>query len=200
MNDVSKAQEFKAVCVYGSVIKGIIAALLALLISVIIPKMLADMLTEPTSIRSFVALFGVEVDLTSVEDFLTRSDMGGLIGVFNRAWITGILLVPLCFFKGFYRKGNYSRLFFSIIVAVYGVIRYIIIMNYGDLSDLMTLMLTLNGQSVTLNIGMMFTGALIVAIVLRLLKVPKEYGSYKDEREDFIESKRDKERMQIFFE
>ena len=64
MNDVSKAQEFKAVCVYGSVIKGIIAALLALLISVIIPKMLADMLTEPTSIRSFVALFGVEVDLT----------------------------------------------------------------------------------------------------------------------------------------
>ena len=73
-------------------------------------------------------------------------------------------------------------------------------MNYGDLSDLMTLMLTLNGQSVTLNIGMMFTGALIVAIVLRLLKVPKEYGSYKDEREDFIESKRDKERMQIFFE
>lgn len=200
MNDVSKAQEFKAVCVYGSVIKGIIAALLALLISVIIPKMLADMLTEPTSIRSFVALFGVEVDLTSVEDFLTRSDMGGLIGVFNRAWITGILLVLLCFFKGFYRKGNYGRLFFSIIVAVYGVIRYIIIMNYGDLSDLMTLMLTLNGQSVTLNIGMMFTGALIVAIVLRLLKVPKEYGSYKDEREDFIESKRDKERMQIFFE
>ena len=100
----------------------------------------------------------------------------------------------------FYRKGNYGRLFFSIIVAVYGVIRYIIIMNYGDLSDLMTLMLTLNGQSVTLNIGMMFTGALIVAIVLRLLKVPKEYGSYKDEREDFIESKRDKERMQIFFE
>ncbi len=200
MNKVSKGREFKAVWVYGSVIRGIIRAFIAVVLAVLIPKFLADMLTEPETLRSFVAAFGYDVDTTSIEDYLAKCDTEGLIALFKRAWMTGIVTVPLAFFRGFYRSGNIGRMIFCTLVSVYSAIRYVIVMNFGDLSDLMTVVLPINGQDATLSIGMMFTGALIIAVILRLLKIPKEVGSYYDDREAFIESKRGEERMKIFFE
>jgi hypothetical protein len=200
MNEVSKLREFKAVWVYGSIVKGIIRALIALVLAVLIPKFLADMFTQPETLRSFVAAFGYDVDVSAVEDFLEKCDTEGLAALFKRAWMTGIVTVPLAFFKGFYKSGNIGRMIFCILVSVYSAVRYVIVMNFGDLSDLMTVVLTFNGQDVALNIGMMFTGALIIAVILRLLKIPKEVGSYYDDREAFIESKRGEERMKIFFE
>ncbi len=200
MNEVSKMQEFKAVCVYGSIVGGIISALIAFILAVFIPKLIADSLTDPESLRSFAALFGYDIDVTAVKDFLAKSDMGGIAELFRRAWMTGIVTVPLAFFKGFYRSGNIGRMIFCILVCVYSAVRYVIVMNFGNLSDLMTVAITYNGQDIVLNIGMMFTGALVVAVILRLLKMPKEIGSYYDDRKVFIESKKDEGRMKIFFE
>ncbi len=200
MNKVSKGREFRAVWVYGSVIRGIIRAFIALVLAVLIPKFLADMLTTPETLKSFVAAFGYDIDTTSIEEILGKCDIEGLVALFKRAWMTGIVTVPLAFFRGFYRSGNIGRMIFCILVSVYSAVRYVIVMNFGDLSDLMTIVFPIQGHDISLSISMIFTGALIIAVILRLLKIPKEIGSYYDDREAFIESKRGKKRMEIFFE
>lgn len=167
----------------GHPAKGVFGVVVSILLLIYIPKIVLNVLEDPYWLSVFLSNFGIEFDSEPVAEFLSTVDTTGIQGIIQRMIDSAIPLVILSFPLHFYDDGNKGKMYFGLIKSVYCIIRYLYIMNFGVLDNIFGI--DVNGTFMSFDVAL--TGFLLLAIFLRILKMPKIIAVYKDNRDDFVD-------------
>lgn len=167
----------------GNPFRAVIGVITSIILLICIPQAILNILRDPFWLEDILANIGMSFDATGLADTLSGIDTTGIQALLERAVISAIPLVILAFPYKFYDKGNKGKMYCGVTRSLYGVLRYVYIMNFGNLAGIFTL----HVDSTTIHFDMILTGALLVTIFLKLIRIPKHIAVYKDEREDYID-------------
>ena len=121
-----------------------------------------------------------------IEGFdFSKLDIDGtnLILMFNRWFYAGIPMVVLGFLTWMMPKGSRQRLVMSTIYLAGSIVWLLYVLNFGDLTGLINV--TYDGQNYEL--GIVLTFILYLMVLFRALKFLIIYGTYKDERDKYLD-------------
>lgn len=167
----------------GHPVKGVIGVIISIITLIYIPKIVLNILQDPYWLTTFLNNFGITFDSTPIADALSKIDSNGIQGFLQRMIDSAIPLVILSFPLRFYDDGNKGKMYFGLIKSVYCIFRYLYIVNFGVLENVFGI--EINGYMTSFDV--VLTGALILAIFFRILKMPKIVAIYKDARDDFVD-------------
>lgn len=167
----------------GSPVKGVIGVIVSVFLLIYIPKIVLNVLEDPMWLGTFLANFGVDFDARRIADVLSDIDTTGIQELLQRMIVSAIPLVILAFPHKYYEEGNKGRMYVDLIRSVYCIGRYLYILNFGDLAGIIAIDM---GQQV-LSIDVMLLGVLALAVLLKVIRMPKIVAVYKDEREDYVD-------------
>lgn len=115
--------------------------------------------------------------------YADNADWTNVKPFFERWMYAGIVLVVLSFPLHYFGKGSKPRLLMSIIYLVASVGWLVYVLNFGDLSNFVTV--TINGSSYSF--GIVLNLMLYLLIFFKLLKVLSLYADYKDHKKKYLE-------------
>lgn len=168
----------------GHPVKGVIGVIISIITLIFIPKIVLNVLQDPYWLTTFLHNFNVEFDSAPIAELLSKIDTTGIQGIIQRMIDSAIPLVILSFPLRFYDDGNKGKMYFGLIKSVYCIIRYLYVMNFGVLDNIFGI--EIDGYFMSFDI--VLTGALLLAIFFRILKMPKIVAIYKDARDEFVDN------------
>lgn len=151
-----------------SIPKAIFGTVLAAIIFVAFPYVMLNYVIPQGLIEKAVS--GLVIDWTNIIPLLERWLMGG------------VGLVVLAFFVWLLPKGSKGRLLASALYAIYAIVWVVYVINFGDMSNLITV--TYNGN--VYSFGIVLQGLLYLMIFFKALKLLTIYATYKDNREHYL--------------
>ncbi len=110
-------------------------------------------------------------------------DSTNLIELFKRWLYAGVPMVVLGFLTWMMPKGSRQRLVMSTIYLAGSIVWLLYVLNFGDLSELIEV--TFDGN--TFSLGIVLTFMLYLLVLFRALKFLIIYGTYKDERDKYLD-------------
>jgi hypothetical protein len=167
----------------GSPFRAVIGVIASIILLICIPQAILNILRDPFWLEDILANIGMSFDASGIADMLSNFDTTGMQAMIERAIISAIPLVALAFPYKFYDDGNKGKMYCGVVRSLYCVGRYVYIMNFGNLAGIFSVQM----DSTTVSFDMILTGALLVSIFLRLIRIPKYLAIYKDEREDYVD-------------
>ena len=116
--------------------------------------------------------------------YTENADWTNVKPFFERWMNAGIVMVILSFPVHYFGKGSKARLLMSIIYLVASVGWLVYVINFGDMSNFITV--TINGS--TYSFGIVLNLLLYLMIFYKLLKVITLYADYKDHKKEYEEA------------
>ena len=106
-----------------------------------------------------------------------------IIPLFDRWLYAGIPMVVLGTLTWAFPKGSRQRFLMSAVYLVASIAWLLYVINFGDLSNLVTV--TVSGN--TFEVGFVLAFLLYLIVLSRALKILIIYGVYKDERKNYLD-------------
>ena len=167
----------------GNPFRAVIGVITSIILLICIPQAVLNILRDPFWLEDILANIGMSFDASGIADVLSDLDTTGIQAMIERMIVSAIPLVVLAFPYRFYDNGNKGRMYCGIVRDLYCVGRYAYIMNFGNLTGIFSMQM----DSTTISFDMVLTGALLISIFLKLIRIPKHIAVYKDERDDYVD-------------
>lgn len=170
----------------GSRWRGAARTVLSFIGLIAVPLVLIRIVDDPSYLDT---LLGRWIDVSDIAEQLEDFDLTAIRGILERALWTAPVMVVLAFPVHFYDKGNKGRMKARMIRSLYGIARYLYIINLGDLAGIIGWSDPDTDAFVAVDLAI--TGYLLIRIALSLFDLPMAWAEMKDNRGRFIEEHTD---------